>query len=123
MSILERVKAARARIPVITAEEVQELAGQPGVLIVDVRDDNEIARTGKIAGAIHASRGTLEFKAAKDSPMFNDDFEDAETIVVYCATGARAALCGVVLLELGYTDIRTLETFNAWTESDGPVET
>ncbi len=123
MSIMELVKAAKARLSVISAEEVRELAGLPGVVIVDVRDDNEIARTGMVAGAIHVSRGTLEFKADENSPMYNDDFDDAKTIVVYCATGARAALSGAALLGLGYEDVRTLETFSAWTEIDGAVDT
>ncbi len=123
MSIMELVKAAKARLSTISAEEVRELADQPGVVIVDVRDDNEIARTGMIVGAIHVSRGTLEFKADQDSPMYNDDFDDAKTVVVYCATGARAALSGAALLDLGYADVRTLETFSAWTEIDGAVDT
>ncbi|WNJ98952.1 rhodanese-like domain-containing protein [Thalassospiraceae bacterium LMO-JJ14] len=120
---MEKVKAAKLRLSTISAEEVKELAGRSDVLIVDVRDEHEIARGGKIEGALHVSRGTLEFKADKASPLFNDDFEDAETIIVYCATGARAALCGAALLDLGYKDVRTLETFNAWTEIDGPVDT
>lgn len=123
MSILEKVKAAKARLPVISAEEARDLHGRPGVLIVDVRDDNEIARAGKVAGSIHASRGTLEFKADRNSPLYNRAFDDAETIIVYCATGARAALCGAALLDLGYEDVRTLETLNAWTEIDGPLDT
>lgn len=122
MSIFDQVKAAKARLPVISAEQARDLAGQSGVLIVDVRDDNEIARTGKIAGALHASRGTLEFKADRDSPLYDHRFQDASTIIVYCATGARAALCGAALLDLGYEDVRTLQVFTAWTEIDGPVD-
>ena len=34
-----------------------------GALIVDVRDAQEIAQSGKIAGAISVSRGMLEFRA------------------------------------------------------------
>ncbi len=60
-SIMEQVAEAKAIVPDISPDEVKALTGQEGVLIVDVRDDGEVASTGKVQGALHVSRGMLEF--------------------------------------------------------------
>ena len=56
-SVMQLVAEAKAAVPAITPAEV--IAMDAGaVLIVDVREDREVAASGKAAGAIHASRGT-----------------------------------------------------------------
>ena len=37
-------------------------------LVVDVRDASEVEKSGKVAGALHVSRGMLEFRADPESP-------------------------------------------------------
>ncbi len=123
LSIMDKVKAAKAVVPEITAEEALKLHGQEGVVFIDVRDAPEIAKTGKVSGAWNVSRGVLEFKADHNSPMYNDDFDDAKKIILYCATGARAALSGLALKELGYDDVVSMNSISFWLDADGPVDT
>ncbi len=123
MSIMKKVGAAKAIVPEISAEDAKGLHGKTGVMFLDVRDDNEVAATGKVKGAIHVSRGMLDFKADKDAPMYDPTFDDAETVIVYCATGGRAALAGKLLVDLGFKDVRNLSSLNLWLDADGPVET
>jgi rhodanese-related sulfurtransferase len=118
---MQLVAEAQGLVPRITAAEVQAM--NPGdVLIVDVREDREVASSGMAAGAIHASRGTIEFKADLSLPNHDSAFAKDKTIVLYCASGGRAALAGKALLGLGYEDVRNLGGLNDWIEAGGAVE-
>lgn len=121
-SILDEVKKAKAVVPSISAEDAKNLRGNPGVVFLDVRDGDEVARSGKIAGAINISRGMLEFKADKEAPLYDKQFDDANTIIVYCASGARSALSCKTLMDMGYADVRDLGTLNDWMEVDGALD-
>ena len=121
-SIMADVAAARAAIPSITAEELEEIIENDDVLVVDVRDPNEIAATGKVAGALNVSRGMLEFRADDQTPMHNEAFSRDKTIVLYCATGGRAALSGQALNEMGYDKVRLLGSIKAWLDAGGDIE-
>ncbi len=121
-SIMDQVAEAKAVVPDISPDEVKALAGREGVLIVDVRDDGEVASTGKVQGALHVSRGMLEFRADETTPYHNEAFAKDKTIILYCASGGRSALGGKALLDLGYSDVRNLGAFPAWVESGGDVE-
>ena len=121
-SIMDLVAAAKAVVPDIGLEEVKSLAGQNDVLIVDVRDDGEVALGGKVVGAVHASRGMLEFRADETSPLHDKAFSKDKTVILYCASGGRAALCGKALLNLGYTDVRNMGGFQTWIDAGGEVE-
>ena len=121
-SIMNQVAEAKAVVPAITPSDAMSLAGRDDVLIVDVREDGELAASGKVAGAVHASRGTLEFRADESSPLYDQTFAKDKTIILYCASGGRSALAGKALLDLGYSDVRNLGGFAAWVEAGGAVE-
>ncbi len=120
--IMDQVAEAKAVVPDISPDDVKAIMGRDDVLIVDVRDDAEVASTGKVRGALHVSRGMLEFRADETTPYHNEAFSKDKTIVLYCASGGRSALCGKALLDLGYQDVKNLGGFPAWVESGGDVE-
>lgn len=121
-SIMDLVAAAKAAVPDITPDEVKSLIGRDDVLVVDVRDDAEIASAGKVKGALHVSRGMLEFRADETTPYHNQAFSKDKTIILYCASGGRAALGGKALLDLGYKTVRNLGGVQAWVDAGGDVE-
>jgi rhodanese-related sulfurtransferase len=121
--IMEQVADAKAVVPAISAEEVKAMSGRDDVLIVDVRDGTEVAASGKVKGAVHASRGVIEFQADPTSPMHKPVFSLDKTVIVYCASGGRSALAGKALKDLGYADVRNLGGFAGWVEAGGEVET
>ncbi|MCS6892373.1 MAG: rhodanese-like domain-containing protein [Rhodovarius sp.] len=122
VSVKEMLAAAEAVVPRIAAEEAIALAKEGRALIVDVRDASEVAASGKAAGAINIPRGLLEFRADPESPLHEAAFDRAKTIVLYCASGGRAALAGKTLKEMGYADVRNLGGFKDWLAAGGPVE-
>jgi rhodanese-related sulfurtransferase len=122
-SVKEMLAAANNAVPRIGREEALKLQTRGKALIVDVRDAPELQASGKVAGALHVSRGMLEFRADPDSPYHQPEFDRNRTVILYCASGGRSALAGKALKDLGYRDVRNLGAFKDWAENGGPVET
>lgn len=121
-SVKEMLAAANAAVPKIGKDEAAALMEGGNVLVVDVRDAPELQSGGKITGAVHVSRGMLEFRADPDSPYHNPAFDRDRTVLLYCASGGRSALAGKALQDLGYRDVRNLGAFKDWVENGGSVE-
>ena len=121
-TVKDMLAAANAAVPRISGAEAQALAGQPNIVLLDIRDGSEVAVSGKAKGALHVSRGLLEFRADPDSPLHDAAFDRAKTIILYCASGGRAALAGKTLKDMGYKDVRNLGGFKDWVEAGGAVE-
>jgi rhodanese-related sulfurtransferase len=118
----ELLAAANAVVPRIAPAEAVALAAQPGVLLLDVRDGTEVLASGKAQGAMHISRGLLEFRADTTAPSHDAALGAAKTIIVYCASGGRSAMAGKLLKDMGYGDVRNLGGFKDWVEAGGAVE-
>jgi rhodanese-related sulfurtransferase len=117
------VETARREIKEYTAAEAVALAKDPSVLLVDIRDPRELARDGKVPGALHAPRGMLEFWVDPDSPYFKPAFGEDKTFVFFCAGGLRSALTTKTLRDMGLSPVAHIEGgFAAWKEAGGAVE-
>jgi rhodanese-related sulfurtransferase len=116
------IEAANAAVPRITPAQAREMMGASGTVVIDVRDAPEVEKSGKVAGAVHVSRGMLEFRADPESPYHDKNFTRDKTIIVYCASGGRSALSGKVLKDMGYERVYNLGAFKDWAENGGPVE-
>jgi rhodanese-related sulfurtransferase len=121
-SVKQKLAAANAAVPRISQADAAALMGKDDVLVVDVRDAPELASAGKVKGAVHVSRGMLEFRADPESPYHDPAFDPSKTVILYCASGGRSALAGQALQELGYRDVRNLGAFKDWVEGGGAVE-
>ncbi len=104
-SIKEMLAEANAAVPRLDPAEVRNRMSGGDLLIVDVRDAPELASGGKLKGAVHVSRGMLEFRADPDSPYHDPAFQKDRTVLVYCGSGGRAALSGKTLKDLGYQSV------------------
>jgi rhodanese-related sulfurtransferase len=121
-SVKQMLEAANAAVSKITPAEAKELIANGNTLIVDVRDWPEVQASGKVAGAVHVSRGMLEFRADPDLPSHDKNFSKDKTVVLYCGSGGRAALAGKMLKDLGYDRVFNLGGFKDWADSGGAVE-
>lgn len=101
ITVKDMVAEANAAVPRLPAGEVSAYCAD-GAVLVDVRDPQEVASTGKIAGALAISRGMLEFRACCSSPMWNPALRTDTVVVLYCASGGRSALAGRTLQALGF---------------------
>ena len=121
-TVKDMLATANAAVPRISGAEAQALAGQPNVVLLDIRDGSEVAASGKAKGALHVSRGLLEFRADPETPYHDPDFRKDRPVIVYCASGGRSALAGRVLQEMGYEQVFNLGPFKSWAEAGGEVE-
>jgi rhodanese-related sulfurtransferase len=121
-SVKQMLEAANAAVPKITPAQAKELIAKGNTLVVDVRDGPEVQASGKVAGAVHVSRGMLEFRADPDLPSHDKNFSNDKTVILYCGSGGRAALAGKMLKDLGYDRVLNLGGFKDWADSGGAVE-
>jgi rhodanese-related sulfurtransferase len=121
-SLKQMMEAANAAVPKITPAQAAEMIGKGHTLVVDVRDAPEVENSGKIAGALHVSRGMLEFRADPDSPAHDKHFAKDKTIILYCGSGGRAALAGKLLKDMGYDQVYNAGGFKDWVEGGGAVD-
>lgn len=110
------VAAAKARVQEISVADADAAILAADVL-VDVREADEFA-AGHLAGAVHISRGMLEFKFSANPALQSRDL----SILLYCKTSGRAALAAAALHEMGYLNVRSIAGgFDAWVASGRPV--
>jgi rhodanese-related sulfurtransferase len=122
ISVKEMLEAANAGVPKISPDKAREIIAKGNALVVDVRDGPEVQASGKVAGAVHVSRGMLEFRADPDLPSHDKNFSKDKDIIVYCASGGRSALAGKMLKDLGYERVYNLGGFKDWADAGGAVE-
>ncbi len=85
-----------------------------GSLLIDVRDSEELLRNPPIAGALHFTRGRLEYLicdavSSKDTPL-----------ILYCSRGNRSVLAAASLQALDYRNIFVLRGgLHAWRTQAG----
>lgn len=121
-SVKQLLEAANAAVPRITPAEVKDLIAKGNVLVVDVRDPAEVAKSGKVPGAVNVPRGMLEFRADPESPYHDKTFDKGKTAILYCASGGRSALSGKTLKDMGYDKVFNLGGFKDWVDGGGQVE-
>ncbi len=122
LSVKEMMEAANAVVPKITPAQANDMIGKGNTLLVDVRDAPEVEKSGKVAGAVHVSRGMLEFRADPESPYHDKNFTKDKTVILYCASGGRAALAGKLLKDMGYGQVYNIGGFKDWAENGGAIE-
>jgi rhodanese-related sulfurtransferase len=121
-SLKQMLDAANAAVPKVTPTQAQEMIAKGNTLVVDVRDGAEVAKSGKVPGAVAVSRGLLEFKADADSQYHDKAFAKDKTVILYCASGGRSALSGKTLKDMGFGNVYNLGAFKDWVEAGAPVE-
>jgi rhodanese-related sulfurtransferase len=110
------VAAAKSRVHEVPLAEA-DAAIQRADVLLDVREADEFA-AGHLPGAIHASRGLLEFKLSGSPALAARDLK----VVLYCKTSGRAALAAAVMQDMGYLDVVSIAGgFDAWAAAGKPV--
>ena len=112
------VAAAKTRIQEVSLDNAEQAIREADVL-VDVREADEYA-AGHLAGAVHISRGMLEFKISANPALQSRDLK----VVLYCKTSGRAALAGAALQDMGYLNVQSIAGgVDAWAAAGKPVAT
>ena len=112
--LVMQAKAATHEISVHDAAQ----AIQGADVLLDVREADEFA-AGHLPGAIHVSRGLLEFKLSASPDLSNRDLR----VVLYCKTSGRAALAAQVMHTMGYRQVSSIAGgYDGWVAAGLPVQ-
>jgi rhodanese-related sulfurtransferase len=111
--LVVQAKALTRELPVDQIEPVMRDAD----VVIDVREADEFA-AGHVPGAVHASRGMLEFKLSASPALSSRDLK----VVLYCKTSGRAALAAAAMKDMGYLNVTSMAGgFDAWVAAGKPV--
>lgn len=111
------VVAAKSRVIEVPLEQAEQAIREADVLI-DVREADEYA-AGHLPGAVHISRGLLEFKLSGTPALAARD----QKVVLYCKTSGRAALAACAMADMGYLNVVSLAGgYDAWLAAGKPVQ-
>jgi rhodanese-related sulfurtransferase len=121
-SAKEMVAQANSRVTAVPAKEAV-LVNDARTVFVDLRDSAEVAKEGKIPGALHVNRGMLEFTLDPTLPYHNPVFASGKNFVFYCASGGRSALAADTAQSMGLANVSHLAGgFKSWKEASYPVQ-
>ncbi|WP_017925755.1 MULTISPECIES: rhodanese-like domain-containing protein [unclassified Thioalkalivibrio] len=100
----------------LSPNEAVRVINQDDSLVLDVREDNEIA-SGRIGGAKHIPVGSLQ-KRMDDIAKYKD-----KPVVVYCRSGNRSAMAASQLTAAGFQDVVNLQGgIQAWQSAGMPIK-
>ncbi len=126
-TFMQMAEEAMAEVEGVAPQEAQQRLDQdPGALVVDVRDAEDVPSTGLAARGLHVSLGMLPVKADQELP---EEWRDSRLqdrsrqIIVTCQTGENAARGGKLLKEMGFTNASYMEGgMEAWKEAGFPLK-
>ncbi len=127
-TLAQLMEQAVAAVDTVEAATAKNMVGDANTQFVDVRDLRELQEHGKVPGAIHASRGMLEFLIDPQSPYHDKAFVPAgategKRYVIYCKSGGRSALAAATMKEMGYHNICHMAGgFQSWQDLEGEIE-
>jgi rhodanese-related sulfurtransferase len=114
---------AEREIETLSVAQVQALASDPGVVLVDLRDPRELEREGSMPGAVHCPRGMLEFWIDPESPYAKPVFQQDKLFVFFCAGGWRSALAAKAAQDMGLKPVAHMAGgFGAWKAAGAAVQ-
>lgn len=117
------VAEANRSVETLSAEEAVNLVNDPNVVMVDVREGEELQKTGKVQGAVHVPRGFLEFQADPTSPSHKAELGGGKRLVLYCGSGSRSTLAAKTLKEMGIGNVAHVAGgFAALQQAGAPIE-
>lgn len=123
-NIFQRTEELKAQLENLSVDDLKnEMAGNPDLLLVDIRELQERVDLGTIPGAVHCPRGMVEFWASPSSPYYRDYFQEDRRTVVFCAGGGRSVLTALALKDMGFSNVAHLEPgFRGWQEAGENIE-
>jgi rhodanese-related sulfurtransferase len=123
----QMVAEGREGTPMVSPQDAQQrMQSDKNLLVVDVRDAQDLSGTGIIPGAINVSLGTLPLRADQELPeaLRNPELQDRDRpIITTCGAGGQASLAAKLLKDMGFTNVSILEGgTNGWKEAGLPTE-
>jgi len=114
---------ARERLERIGPEAARD-AVREGAVLIDIRQDYQLAADGDVPGALRIHRNVLEWRCDPDSGGYDPRIGDLDRrVIVMCDEGYTSSLAAAALQEIGFSRATDLDGgFQAWRAAGLPVE-
>jgi len=120
--VKELVAAAKAEITTLSRDAAAARVKAGEAILVDIRDVRELARSGRIEGAVHAPRVMLEFWVDTESSYHREVFATGKALILFCASSWRSALAAKTLQDMGLENVAEMDGgFSGWVDDARPV--
>jgi len=97
-------------IKTISPEDALKLTNDSKCNLIDIREKDELDKTGRVENSNHIPRGMLEFWLDPEGPYFKSGKIDMnKEIVLFCAGGLRSALAAKSLKEMGFEKVSHID--------------
>ena len=109
-SLQTLVSEAMQEIKTINADEAFKMVKDNNCNLIDIREAQELEKTGSVENSLHISRGMLEIFLDPNSAFFQQNKLDQDKeMVLFCAGGVRSALAVKTLQNMGYEKVSHVE--------------
>ena len=112
---------ANDQIKRLSYEETVTKIQNSNHVIIDVREESEVAFSGLIKNAVNIPRGIIEFKLKPNSLDNPIHIDSATDILLYCAAGFRSALAAKALEDAGFENVYNIGGFGEWISNGGDI--
>ena len=104
------VDEASREIKTINADEAYKMVDDKECNLIDIREAQELQKTGSVENSVHISRGMLEIFLDPNSVYFQKGkLDQNKEMVLFCAGGVRSALAVKALKNMGYEKVSHIE--------------
>jgi len=112
---------------IATYEEIKNLSKKPEVLLIDVREHQELIDTGTVPTSINIPLGQVKEKLSNDFSdqeflkLFNRKKPDLNNEIIFmCKIGGRSHKAMELARTLGYKNVRNyLGSWEDWSKNEG----
>ncbi|HEX2326979.1 MAG TPA: rhodanese-like domain-containing protein [Chloroflexota bacterium] len=123
----QMVSEAREQVEVLSPQEAQaKMQADPNVVVVDVREPEDVKATGAIPGAMNIPLGVLPLRADTELPenLREARLQDRSTpVITTCGGGGQAALAAKTLKDMGFTNVSMVDGgTRGWKAAGLPTE-
>ena len=109
-SIQALVSEAMQEIKTINADEAFKMVEDNNCNLIDIREAQELEKTGTVENSVHISRGMMEIFLDPNSAFFQQGkLDQNKEMVLFCAGGVRSALAVKALHNMGYEKVSHIE--------------
>jgi rhodanese-related sulfurtransferase len=110
---------ARAVAPQLSASEAVKLCAKGDLTVLDVRGGDEIAASGRAAGALHIPLALINSHADPRNSECHPELRTTKAVAVYCASGARSQMAMQMLVQMGYETVHNIGSLGDWVSAGG----
>ena len=109
------------RVERIAGADAVARAQKGELVVIDVRDINELRASGKARGALHIPLMLLKTKADPASDERMAGLSVDKPVALYCASGARSQAAASMMLQMGYKQVYNIGGLADWKADGGLV--